>query len=532
MLPMSTNKRAGGILLHITSLPGTPGIGTMGKKAYEFVDWMEKAGEHLWQVLPLGPTGYGDSPYASFSTFAGNPLIIDLDNLVERGWADSSDIVPPDYIKTNNSVDYGSVVWWKTPVLKKCASYFLANASTEDRTKYEAFKNDESAWLDNFATFMSIKEFFDAKAVEEKVSGIASVWNSFWPKELASHDLKAVSKWAGEHPAQIETYKAIQFFFQTQWNELKSYANLKNIKIVGDIPIFVALDSADVWSNQKLFQMDKKTGIQLKAAGVPPDYFSATGQLWGNPLYDWDEMKKTNYFWWVDRIRRMTKLVDYVRIDHFRGFEAYWSIPYGDETAVNGKWIPGPGKALFDEIKKQLGELPIIAEDLGVITDGVKALRDGCAFPGMKVLQFAFDANEAGAEGFTNAFLPHMYNQNCVVYTGTHDNDTMQGWLNTSPDGQLLNAASYVLGRKASIEEAKSMRDSGELCAKMVQSAVASTADFAVIPLQDVYALGTETRMNTPSTTGSNWAWRMDNNLLTDEKASWLRFMNVLYGRI
>lgn len=529
---MKMNKRAGGILLHITSLPGTPGIGTMGAEAYYFVDWLKKAGEHLWQILPLGPTGYGDSPYASFSTFAGNPLIIDLDDLVRRGWAEHDDIVPPDYIKTTGPVDYGSVVWWKNPVLKKSAAYFMDHCSAQDRAAYEAFKNDQSSWLDNYATFMSIKEYYDAKAVEENVSGIASVWNSFWPKDLASCNATSVSKWQGEHAVQIETYRVIQFFFQTQWTALKKYANDNGVKIVGDIPIFVALDSADVWSHQSLFQMDKKTGLQLKCAGVPPDYFSATGQLWGNPLYDWDAMKKTDYYWWVERIKRMLTLVDYVRIDHFRGFEAYWSIPYGDPTAVNGEWIPGPNGDLFDAIKKSLGDIPIIAEDLGVITDGVKKLRDGCGFPGMKVLQFAFDANEAGADGFTNAFLPHMYNQNCVVYTGTHDNDTMQGWLNNSPNGQLVNAASYVLGKKATEAQALEMRKSGELCEKMVQTAMASTADFAVIPLQDVYALGSETRMNIPSTTGTNWAWRMDGGLLEDSKAAWLNYLNVLYARI
>jgi len=528
----SNITRSGGVLLHITSLPGTPGIGTMGAQAYSFVDWLKKAGEHLWQVLPIGPTGYGDSPYASFSTFAGNPLIIDLADLVKRDWASAEDIVPPEYIKSTGPVDYGSVVWWKTPVLKKCAAYFLSHCSSKDRALFEAFKNDQSSWLDNFATFMSIKEFYDAKAAEEKITGIASVWNSFWPKDLASCNPKSVSKWQSEHVKEIETFRVIQFFFDVQWTELKKYANKMGIQIVGDIPIFVALDSADVWSHQELFQMDKKTLAQLRCAGVPPDYFSATGQLWGNPLYDWDAMKKTSYFWWVDRIKRMLALVDYVRIDHFRGFEAYWSIPYGEPTAVNGKWIPGPNMDLFDAIKKALGDIPIIAEDLGVITEGVKALRDGCGFPGMKVLQFAFDANEAGAEGFTNAFLPHMYNQNCVVYTGTHDNDTMQGWLNKSPDGQLVNAASYITGRKCSVQEAKDMRQSGELCAKMVQAAIASTAVFAVVPLQDVYALGSETRMNIPSTTGTNWCWRMDDNLLEDTKAAWLKYLNILYARI
>lgn len=530
---METNKRTAGILLHITSLPGTPGIGTMGAKAYDFVNWLEKAGQHLWQVLPIGPTGYGDSPYASFSTFAGNPLLIDLDDLVARNWATAEMIKPADYIKNEGPVDYGSVVWWKIPVLKNCAVYFMENASKEDRRKYEAFKNDESAWLNNFAIFMSIKEFYDAKANAEGVSGTASVWNAFWPKELAKCDPKATSRWAAEHVKEVEIYKVIQFFFQTQWLKLKEYANSKNVKIVGDIPIFVALDSADVWSHQELFQMDKKTGLQLKAAGVPPDYFSATGQLWGNPLYDWAAMEKTKYYWWVERIKRLMDLVDFVRIDHFRGFDEYWSIPYGEETAINGQWMPGPKKKLFDAIKKSLGDLPIIAEDLGDITESVIELRDGCKFPGMKILQFAFDANEAGAEGFTNAFLPHMYPKNCVVYTGTHDNETLQGWINESPDKQLMNCASYLLGRPVDAGEAKSMANNGQLCALMVKAAYASTADMCIIPLQDVFGFGHDTRMNTPSTTGANWAWRMDENLLNDtDKANWLKQLNYYYGRV
>ncbi len=519
--------RSSGVLAHPTSFPGTPGIGTFGKPSYAFVDWLAEAGQTLWQILPLGPTGYGDSPYASFSTFAGNPLLIDLEMLAERGWADASAIVPPEYIKSDGRVDYGAVVWWKNPVLNACADYFQKNAGKDDRVAYEAFKNDNSAWLDNYADFMSIKAIYDKKAEEEKTSGI---WFKYWPEDLRACNPSAVSKWNSEHTQDIDRIKTIQFFFAVQWGDLKKYANSKGVKIIGDIPIFVAPDSADVWSHQNLFQLEKD-GTPKAVAGVPPDYFSATGQLWGNPLYDWDAMKESHYYWWVDRIRRCLALVDYVRIDHFRGFEAYWSVPYGAENAIGGAWIPGPKHALFEEIKKQLGSIPIIAEDLGVITDGVRALRDDFNFPGMKVLQFAFDANEAGRDGMINSFLPHMYNQNCVVYTGTHDNDTMQGWLNAAPDGQVRIAACYAYGRDMSESEARSLSNSGDLCKALIKTAIASTANMAVIPLQDILGVDNEGRMNAPSTVGTNWTWRMKEGSLTPDGAKSLAFLCDLYGR-
>ena len=522
--------RSSGILMHPTSFAGTPGIGTLGKAAYEFVDWLESAHQTLWQILPIGPTGYGDSPYASFSTFAGNPLMIDLDRLVEKGWADKNDIIPADYIKSDGKVDYGSVVWWKMPVIFKCAAYFLNNCSKEDRVAYEAFKNDNAEWLDNYANFTSIKQYYDSEAEKQGISGIAQMWNAFWPEDLATCNPKAVSKWNAEHTQNIEEIKVVQFFFAEQWFSLKEYANKKGISLIGDIPIFVAPDSADVWSNQKFFQLDKK-GIPLKVAGVPPDYFSATGQLWGNPLYDWDTMKKDNYSWWVKRTKRMTELVDILRIDHFRGFEAYWSIPYGDDTAVNGEWIPGPNIALFDAIKKALGELPIIAEDLGVITDGVRKLRDDAQFPGMKVLQFAFDPGEAGKDGMVNAFLPHMYPQTSVVYTGTHDNDTMQGWLDQASDEAVKIAADYAFGEAKTEKEARELSNSGALCKALIRCAIASTADMAVIPMQDILGLGVDARMNIPNTTGTNWSWRIADGALTKESAEWLAFISDLYGR-
>ena len=416
------------------------------------------------------------------------------------------------------------------PVIFKCAAYFLNNCSKEDRTAYEAFKNDNADWLDNYANFTSIKQYYDSEAEKQGISGIAQMWNAFWPEDLATCNPKAVSKWNAEHTQNIEEIKVVQFFFAEQWFSLKEYANKKGISLIGDIPIFVAPDSADVWSNQKFFQLDKK-GIPLKVAGVPPDYFSATGQLWGNPLYDWDAMKKDNYSWWVKRTKRMTELVDILRIDHFRGFEAYWSIPYGDDTAVNGEWIPGPNIALFDAIKKALGELPIIAEDLGVITDGVRKLRDDAQFPGMKVLQFAFDPGEAGKDGMVNAFLPHMYPQTSVVYTGTHDNDTMQGWLDQASDAAVKIAADYAFGEAKTEKEARELSNSGALCKALIRCAIASTADMAVIPMQDILGLGVDARMNIPNTTGTNWSWRIADGALTKESAEWLAFISDLYGR-
>ncbi len=524
------SNRTSGILMHPTSFSGVPGIGTIGQKAYDFLDWLSNAGQTLWQILPLGPTGYGDSPYASFSTFAGNPLLIDLDLLVKNKRTEESLIVPPEYIKNDGPVDYGSVVWWKLPVLDKCATWFLSNCTNEDKILYESFKKDNNSWLNSYANFMSIKSFYDKKAQNEKVSGIKTVWFNFWPKELSSCNPKALEKWNQEHSEEIEIIKVIQFFFFEQWKKLKDYANKKGISIIGDIPIFVAADSSDVWANQKFFQLDKN-GTPKQVAGVPPDYFSATGQLWGNPLYDWTAMKKDNYSWWINRISHILNLVDFVRIDHFRGFEAYWSIPFGEETAINGKWVKGPAHSLFEQINKRLGKLPLIAEDLGVITDDVRKLRDDFNFPGMKVLQFAFNPDEAKKNGMVNAFLPHEYNQNCIVYTGTHDNETMQGWLDNASDEQVKIVAEYVIGKPLTESQARQMSDKKELCQSLIKIAIASNANMAVFPLQDIFALGNEGRMNEPSTIGKNWKWRFDTKLLSLQKASDLKFLCELYGR-
>jgi 4-alpha-glucanotransferase len=535
--------RASGILLHPASLPGTPGIGTIGKNAFSFVDFLTSSSCSLWQMLPLGPTGYGDSPYQSFSTFAGNPLLIDLDDIVTRGWAQKKDIVPPDYIKSEGKIDYGAVVSWKIPVLKKCVVYFAgAGAKSKDAKAYALFCRENKFWLDDFASFMSIKDFYDAKAkieneaasANKKNAHVSGMWNSYWPRDLASHNKKAVGMWIKNHCSEVESYKIIQFFFYTQWTALKSYANKKGVSLIGDIPIFVAPDSADVWAHQNLFQVNAR-GVPKKVAGVPPDYFSATGQLWGNPLYDWSEMKRINYAWWIARIKQACKLTDYVRIDHFRGFEAYWAIPYGDRTAVGGKWMSGPGRALFDAIKKSLGDVPVIAEDLGVITDKVRALRDGCGFPGMKVLQFAFDVNEKKNGNLINVFLPHEYERECVVYTGTHDNDTVQGWVSSLDTHTRSLASSYFAGHECSEKEIDKSIKNGTFCFNMIRAAFASTASFAIVPLQDVYAVGSEGRMNTPSTSGANWSWRMSAEQINGASAkraeAGLAELNMLYGR-
>ena len=539
-------KRSAGILLHPTSLPCSDGIGTLGQSAFSFVDFLQKARLPLWQVLPLGPTGYGDSPYQSFSTFALNPLLIDLADLVKRGWALPEAVRPADYIRADGDVDYGAVVWWKMPVLRACADSFLQQADDASKAAYRAFCGEQAHWLEDFALFMSIKASYDAKAAaesQEKKTAVPGTWNLYWPKPLARHEEGALAQWKESHLADIESYKVIQFFAYSQWRAVKAYANEKGISNIGDIPIFVAPDSADVWANQSFFQLDKK-GLPKVVAGVPPDYFSATGQLWGNPLYNWAAMKKDGYSWWIKRIKQMLSLTDYVRIDHFRGFEAYWAVPYGNPTAEHGEWKPGPGKALFDAIKKALGDLPLIAEDLGVITDGVRKLRDGLNLPGMKILQFAFDPAEQRSGRLENAFLPHTYKLPCVVYTGTHDNDTTQGWLDSlcredqsEGDGcaMLALVASYMKGEAVSLEEAKALRSSGALCRAMIRTAFASTADFAVVPLQDVYCLGTGARMNTPSTSGANWSWRMEGDMLSgakaDEACAWLSQLVTLYAR-
>lgn len=517
--------RKSGVLLHPTSLPTTPGIGTVGKPAFDFVDFLSSSGTHLWQVLPLGPTGYGDSPYQSFSTFALNPLLIDFDSLVECGWAEEEDIVPPAYIHSEGNVDFGSVVWWKTAALKKISLKAHKIGGKDFKREFNEFCKENDFWLDDFAVFMSIKSHYDSKGV----------WNRAWPEDLRMHKKDAVEKWKRSHEDEALSTKTIQFFIFRQWKNLHEYALAHNVEIIGDIPIFVSSDSADVWANQKYFKLDKQS-VPSIVAGVPPDYFSPTGQLWGNPLYDWKALAEDNYSWWVMRVKQMLSLVDYVRIDHFRGFDSYWAVKNGQKTAEKGKWLKGPGAALFKEIRKELGDLPLIAEDLGEITDSVRNLRDKTGLPGMKILQFGFDTGEEAKGALVNSFLPHTYTDtNCVAYTGTHDNDTTQGSLNAMDDKCLCLVASYVEGRQVGLEDARGMRSSGELVQKLVSLCFSSVAAFSIVPMQDLYGFGSDCRMNTPSKAQNNWSWRMREDMLYGEnaaqKASWLRKMNCLYNR-
>jgi len=507
--------RSSGILLHPTSFPGSHGIGDLGEAAYRFIDFLVAAKQSLWQVLPLGPTGYGDSPYASFSTFAGNPLLISLDKLVEAGDLDPAELADlPDF--PIDQVDYGWVIYWKVPLLEKAAHNFLQNASVERKAGFERFCAEQGGWLNDFALFMAVKEHFDRKAQAEERFG--AMWNNYWDKNIALRQPKALKRWREQEFEKIEIKKVLQYYFFQQWAALRQYANDHGVKIIGDIPIFVAPDSVDVWANSDLFLLDEN-GQPTVVAGVPPDYFSETGQLWGNPLYDWEKMRQSNFGWWIDRIRATLNLVDIIRIDHFRGFEAYWEIPAGEETAIKGKWVKAPGVALFEAVELALGQLPILAEDLGVITPEVVALREQFNFPGMKILQFAFDSKEAGGLNATNPFLPHNHTQNAVVYTGTHDNDTTKSWYRErTPEEQDL-IRRYLA------------RPDDDIVWDFIRMAMASVAGFAIIPMQDVLNLDNDARMNTPSTLGGNWAWRYRPEALNDWVSTRLKELVNLYAR-
>lgn len=507
--------RSSGILLHPTSFPGPHGIGDLGEAAFRFVDFLVEAKQSLWQVLPLGPTGYGDSPYASFSTFAGNPLLINLDQLVEAG-----DLTPADVADVPafpiDKVDFGWVIVWKASLLEKAARNFLASAGAERKADFEAFCTEQAGWLDDFALFMAVKDYFDQKAQAEDVFG--AMWSNYWDKDIALRKPAALKKWRKEKAETIALKKVLQYFFFRQWGAVRRYANERGIKIIGDIPIFVAPDSVDVWANRELFFLDKE-GQPTVVAGVPPDYFSPTGQLWGNPLYNWKALAAQGYRWWIERIRATLQLVDIIRVDHFRGFEAYWEVPAEEETAINGRWIKAPGMELFETVERQLGELPILAEDLGVITPEVEALRDHFKFPGMKILQFAFDSKEAGGLDATNKFLPHNHGRNAVVYTGTHDNDTTRSWY-----------------RERTLEEKDLVRrylarNDNDIVWDFIRLAMSSVARFAIVPFQDVLNLDKDARMNTPSVLGGNWAWRYRAEALNPWAWSRLRELVDLYGR-
>lgn len=494
--------RSGGVLLHPTSLPSRYGIGDLGEGAYAFIDFLVKAKQTVWQVLPLGPTGFGDSPYQSFSAFAGNPMLISPDKLVESGYlpARALDIVP-DF--PHGRVDFGSVIEYKGRLLKLAYQYFDSNADLSRRRVLESFSANQAQWLDDFSLFMALKEHH-----KENDGG---AWNT-WPKPVAQHLPDAIENWSARLAEEVAFQKFTQFLFYEQWLSLKDYANSKGIRIIGDVPIFVAFDSADVWSKPDLYFLDRDNA-PIVVAGVPPDYFSETGQRWGNPLYRWDVMKQDNYAWWAERLRMVFTQVDIVRIDHFRGFEAYWEIPADEPTAVVGRWLKGPGAEFFEQMRQALGDLPIIAEDLGVITAEVTALRDRFEFPGMKILQFAFGGER------NSAFLPHSFDKNCVVYTGTHDNETSAGWYDNASADERDHVRRYVA------------RDGHDIVWDMIRLAYSSVADTAVVPMQDLMALGNEARMNYPGKTGGWWQWRYTPEMLDETIAYRLRELTELYGR-
>ncbi|MBI5935637.1 MAG: 4-alpha-glucanotransferase [Chloroflexi bacterium] len=503
-------QRSNGILLHPSSLPGPYGIGDLGPEAFRFVDFLADSGVGLWQVLPLGPTGYGDSPYQCFSAFAGNPYLISPDFLLRDDYLHPNDLIE----KTNfpaRKVDFGRLIPWKLNLLERAYLRFNSDPSTSlrtsparDRSAFDIFCADASSWLDDFALFMAIKE-----------SHGGGGWGG-WPAPLRTREPSALAQARADLSDSIQRFKFYQFLFFQQWKELRAHANTRGVKIVGDIPIFVAYDSADAWANPELFFFDAD-GRPTVVAGVPPDGFSPTGQLWGNPLYNWPKHKETGFAWWLARFRATLAQVDIIRLDHFRGFAGYYEIPATDSTAEHGRWVSALGQDLFAAMQQSLGELPILAEDLGLITDDVVALRDGFGFPGMKIIQFAFS-------GPDNPFLPHCFNENFVAYTGVHDNDTTRGWYESASEHEREFALRY-LGLKATKSMAK------EFPAHLIRAAWASVAVFAIAPMQDFLALGGEARFNFPSRLGGNWDWRMDSSALTDELRDRIRELNYLYQR-
>jgi 4-alpha-glucanotransferase len=496
---MTRFARASGLLLHPTSLPGSAGIGDVGRAAYMFVDFLAASGQRLWQVMPLGPTGYGDSPYATLSAFAGNPLLLALEALVEDGLLAAADLrTLPAF--DDQRVEYGQVIEHKMRLLRRAFERFSGAAPVSLRAAFAAFRADNSGWLADYALFRALKDAHGG-----------TVWNR-WEADLAAHRPEALARAREALAGDVAFHEYTQFLFFRQWAALHAYAVARGIRIIGDIPIFVAYDSADVWAHPDLFFLDEG-GNPTVVSGVPPDYFSVTGQRWGNPLYRWDRLAETGYAWWIARFRAALALVDIVRLDHFRGFAAYWEVPADEETAMHGRWVPGPGAALFHAVTDALGQVPIIAEDLGLITPDVHALRDELGYPGMRLLQFAFDTDA------TNEYLPHEYPHHCVVYTGTHDNDTAVGWYASRTDRVRRFLARYV------------GHESREVHWDLIRLALASVADMAIIPLQDALGLGSAARMNQPGRASGNWTWRCTSEQLTWAVVSRLREMAAVYGR-
>ena len=491
--------RASGILLHPVSLPSEFGIGDFGRNAFEFVDFLAETEQAYWQILPLGPTGYGDSPYQSFSAFAGNTNLISPQTLVEEELLETDEIIQkPDF--TGQRIDYGKVYDWKKEVLHQAFQNFKTIKRGEIVEDFENFSQESAFWLNDYALFRAIRAAQDHKAWFE------------WEKPLKFREKRALEEAQKKLQDEILEQQFYQFLFFRQWFALKSYANEKKIKIIGDIPIFVALDSADVWHNPKEFKLNKD-GTPKVVSGVPPDYFSKTGQLWGNPIYDWEKMRDDGFRWWLERVRFTLQTVDVIRIDHFRGFAACWEVPGGDKTAENGEWVEVPGERLFNALKNGLGDLPLIAEDLGVITPDVKELRDSFGFPGMKILQYAFGGDAQ------NDYLPHNFPRNCVVYTGTHDNDTSNGWFESANAHERDFCRRYL------------KTDGERVHWDFIRAAFSSVADTAIVPLQDVLGLGNEARMNLPATDSGNWNWRFRPDDITEETVTILRELTRIFGR-
>jgi 4-alpha-glucanotransferase len=495
---MNTNKRAAGVLLHITSLPGPHGMGDFGPSAFHFVDWLVSAGQSVWQWLPTTPIGPANSPYQSVSAFAGSPLMVALEPLVERGWL-SAPAVPEGGFSAN-AVDYKKVMPWRLAQLRAAYAGFATKASASHREAFANWCKEQASWLDDYALFMALETAHSGKPWWE------------WEAKLAKREAAAMKTARTANAQEIAFWQFVQWSFDTQAAALKAYANARNISILGDLPIFIAHHSADCWARPDLYYLDDKFQPTV-VAGVPPDGFTADGQRWGNPLYRWEQMAKEDFAWWTARIRRALTQADVFRIDHFRGFAGYWEIPASSPTARDGQWVLAPGKALFAAIEHALGKLPIIAEDLGLITPDVIALRDGCGFPGMKILQFAF-----GGDG-THEFLPHNYSTHAVVYTGTHDNDTVRGWWKHAPQHEKNYAACYLAANEHNIHWA------------MIQAACNSVAYLAVFPLQDILGLDETHRMNIPGTMIGNWAWRFDWAMVGDEPGRMLGKIAAASGR-
>lgn len=490
-----------GILYPISSLPSKYGIGCFSREAYEFVDFLKVSGQSYWQILPLSPTGFGDSPYAAFSTFAGNPYFICLETLTEEGLLLQEECESIDWGSNPEAVDYGKIYAGRQDILKKAYERFKDQAKTDP--EYLAFLKESKEWLEDYCLFMALKKENDDKPWSE------------WDTPYRIRDKKALAVLDVVIAECVDFYRFQQFEFSKQWKKLRTYANERNIRIIGDIPFYVAFDSADSWAHPELFQFDEQK-VPVSVAGCPPDVFSSTGQLWGNPVYDWAYHKKTDYAWWISRMKRCYEFYDVVRIDHFRGFDEYYAIPYGDETAENGIWEKGPGYELFEVMKEELGELGIIAEDLGYITDSVRELLEECGFPGMKILQFAFDASE------NSAYLPYKHERNSVVYTGTHDNEPTRGWIETISDHDRDYVRRYIHSMYT---------DYNAFTWDFIREAMRSVADLCIIPIQDYLVKGSYARINSPSTNSGNWQWRVVPDLLSEDLARSVHALTWLYGR-